>query len=115
MNRRRERGEIRTQRYWDHEFDRERDREIEIERGLDLDRELDRERERQRERQMELMRDGSLLHSMINRRRSTGTQVRGEDPDTFPAMPLPDPDSRFGRMVCGPSLRFFWVRANSVL
>jgi len=96
----RRRGESRTQRYWDHELDRERDREIE--RELDLERELDRERERQRERQMELMREGSMLQSMLSRRRSTGTQSRGEDPEAFATMPLPDPDPRFRRIVSGP-------------
>ena len=107
MNRRRERGETRTQRYWDHEFDRERNREIE--RELDLERELERERERQRERQMELMREGSVLQSMLNRRRSTGTQARTEDPDTFATIPLSDPDSMFRRIVSDPSIQFIWV------
>jgi hypothetical protein len=97
MSRRRERGETRTQRYWDHELDRERDREIV--RELDLEREIDRERERQRERQLESMREESVLQSMLSRRRSTGTQVRAEDPDTFAAIPLPDPDARFRRIV----------------
>lgn len=97
MNRRRERGETRTQRYWDHELDRERDREIE--RELDLERELDRERERQRERQMELMREESMLQSMLNRRRSASTQTRTEDSDVFAGISLPDPDARFRRIV----------------
>lgn len=107
MNRRRERGETRTQRYWDHELDRERNREIE--RELDLERELERERERQRERQMELMREGSVLQSMLNRRRNTGTHARVEDSDTFPAIPPSDPDSMFRRIVGGPSIRSIWV------
>jgi len=102
MNRRRERGETRTQRYWDHELDRERDREIE--RELDLERELDRERERERDRQRELMREESMLQSMLSRRRSTAAQAWGEDRDTFATMPLPDPDSRFRRIVSVPSL-----------
>lgn len=96
MSRRRERGETRTQRYWDHELDRERDREIE--RELDLERELDRERERQRERQV-LMREESMLQSMLSRRRGTSTQARVEDPDTFATISLPDPDVRFRRIV----------------
>lgn len=97
MNRRRERGETRTQRYWDHELDRERDREVE--RELNLERELDRERERQRERQMELMREESMLQSMLSRRRGTSTQARADDPDVFAAISLPDPDARFRRIV----------------
>lgn len=100
MNRRRERGETRTQLYWDHELDRERDRDIE--RELDLERELERERERQRERQMELMREGSMLQSMLSRRRSTGTHARTEDPDTFASIPLQDPDSVFRQIVSNP-------------
>ncbi|KAF9787982.1 hypothetical protein BJ322DRAFT_1046327 [Thelephora terrestris] len=97
MTRRRERSEPRTQRYWDHELDRERDREIE--RELDLERELDRERERQRERQIELMREESMLQSMLNRRRTASTQTRAEEPDAFAAIPLPDPDARFRRIM----------------
>lgn len=97
MNRRRERGESRTQRYWDHELDRERDREME--RELDLERELDRERERYRERQLGLMREESMLQSMLGRRRGTSTQTRAENPDTFTAIPLPDPDARLRRIV----------------
>ena len=100
MNRRRERGETRTQRYWDHELDRERDRDIE--RELDLERELDRERGRERERERELMREESMLQSMLSRRRSTGTQAWGEEPDSFPAIPLSDSDSRFRRIVSSP-------------
>lgn len=100
MNRRRERGETRPQRYWDHELDRERDREIQ--REIDLERELGRERERERER--ELMREESMLQSMLSRRRSTGTQAWGEDPPTFTAISLPDPDSRFRRVVSIPFL-----------
>ena len=96
MSRRRERGETRTQRYWDHELDRERDREIE--RELGLERELDRERERQRERQMELVEE-SMLQSMLSRRRSTSTQARAEDTDVFASVTLPDPDVRFRRIV----------------
>ena len=57
---------------------------------------LGRERERQRERQAESVRGGSLLQSMLNRRRSTGTQARGGDPNAFATVPLPDPDSRPG-------------------
>ena len=72
-----------------------------MERELDLERELGRERERQRERQMELMRQESMLQSMLNRRRGIGTQVRAEDPDTFPTIALPDPDARFRRVVSG--------------
>jgi hypothetical protein len=106
MTRRRERGETRTQRYWDHELDRERDREME--RELDLERELDRERERQRERQLELMREESVLQSMLSRRRGTSTQVRAEDPDTFTTISLPDPDARFRRIVSGLFL-IFWA------
>lgn len=102
MNRRRERGETRAQRYWDHELDRERDREIE--RELDLERELDRERQRQRERQMELMREESMLQSML-RRRSASAQARAEDPDTFSAITLPDPDARFRRIMEPPPIR----------
>ena len=113
MNRRRERGETRTQRYWDHELDRERDRDIE--RELGLERELERERERQRERQMELMREGSMLQSMLSRRRSTGTHPRTEDPDTFATIPLQDPDSMFRQIVSDPFIRSFGWCTNSVV
>lgn len=103
MNRRRERGETRSQRYWDHELERDR----EIGRELNLEHELERERERQRERQMELMREGSMLQSMLSRRRSTGTQARAEDPNTFPTIPLSDPDSMFRRIVSDSFIQIF--------
>jgi len=109
FNRRRERGEMRTQRYWDQDLDRERDREIE--RELDLERELDRERGRQRERQMGLVREGSMLQSMLSRGRSTGTQARAEDPEILAAIPLPDPDLMFRRTVSSPLLQLLRVGA----
>ena len=110
MNLRRERGETRTQRYWDHELDRERDREIE--RELDLERELERERERQRE---QLMREGSMLQSILSRRRSIGTHARTEGPETFATMPLTDPDSMLRQIVSSLFIRFFEWRTNLVV
>ena len=53
--------------------------------------------DREREGQVELTRGGSVLQSMLNRRRNTGAQPRGKDLDTFATGPLPDPDSKFGR------------------
>ena len=72
-----------------------------MEMELGLERELDRERERQRERQMELMREDSVLQSMLSRRRGASTQARAQEPDTFGTISLPDPDPRLRRMVSG--------------
>jgi hypothetical protein len=56
-----------------------------------------------------------MLQSMLSRRRSTGTQVRTEDPDAFATIPVPDPDSMFRRIVSNPVIRFFGWRTNSVV